>query len=61
MLNMAKKIIAAVKTAAKKTVVKKVEKKEVVKVVPKVCSVCEGRGLLNPQTLCTGCSGSGTI
>ena len=63
MISMAKKIIAAVKKAVKKTVVKKkvevVEK--VVKVVPVSCVECNGGGLKDAHTLCSQCSGTGIV
>lgn len=49
-LNMAKKIVEAVKKAVKK------EKAE-----PKKCEDCNGRGLETPFTLCQTCHGSGTV
>jgi DnaJ-class molecular chaperone len=59
MLDMAKKIIAAVKKAVKKTVVKK--EKKVVEIVPVSCGDCGGRGLLDQHTLCAHCAGNGTV
>lgn len=56
MILMAKKIIAAVKKAVKKTVVKK--KKEVSLTE---CTVCSGRGLETAETLCKSCKGSGQV
>jgi DnaJ-class molecular chaperone len=61
MILMAKKIIEAVKKTARKAVVKKKVATKVVKIVPQTCSECKGRGLKDPHTLCSPCSGSGTI
>jgi DnaJ-class molecular chaperone len=59
MLDMAKKIIAAVKKAVKKTVVKKKVKKEEVALTE--CAECTGRGLETSYTLCRYCHGSGRV
>lgn len=48
-----KKVIT--KKAPKAAVKKEVKVKEVIP-----CSACNGRGLINAETLCTECEGSGT-
>lgn len=52
-----KKVITkkAPKLAVKKEVTEKVKVKEVIP-----CSACNGRGLINAETLCSECEGSGT-
>jgi DnaJ-class molecular chaperone len=70
MLDMAKKIIAAVKKVVKKAVKAGVKKavKEVKKEVHKAtapkfvrCDVCSGSGLLDPHHLCACCHGNGEV
>lgn len=63
MILMAKKIVKAVKKAVKRVVKKRpaAKREEVVEIVPTLCGECSGRGLKDQHTLCTHCTGSGTL
>jgi len=55
----AKKVVKKVKEAVKKVVKKKVA--PVKKGVVAPCSACNGRGLIDNNTLCSACCGSGRV